>query len=138
MFHLLLLLMFWCPFSVMKGGCTFDLNKYLHLTRFAHIICLLIFCFWGYEHDQISFKSLFEFKFYDNNVSLINKIMTFFLYYFNYLKIETYYILAPILLSYIDQSNESTIINQTVLLWWQISSITFLSEDNSSIMITRM
>ena len=28
--------------------------------------------------------SLFEFEFYDNNVSLINKIMQFFLYYFNY------------------------------------------------------
>ena len=28
--------------------------------------------------------SLFKFEFFDNNVSLINKIMKFFLYYFNY------------------------------------------------------
>ena len=27
---------------------------------------------------------MFEFEFYDNNVSLINKIMKFSLYYFNY------------------------------------------------------
>ena len=45
--------------------------------RFARIIYLLIFCVRGYQHDQVSFnlKVFFEFKFYDNNVSLIGKII---------------------------------------------------------------
>ena len=67
---------------------------------------------------------MFEFKFYDKNVSLINKIMKFFLYYFNYLAVLNTWTQEFNLensdifwrLYYVDQSNESTITNKNSLI----------------------
>ena len=38
---------------------------------------------------MIKLVRLFQFKFYDNNVNLINKIMKILLYYFNYSVLNT-------------------------------------------------
>ena len=80
-----------------------------------------------------------QFKLYDNNEILINKIIKCFLYYFNYPVLNTQTQAFNLENSNIFDFGAYSIENnqmspeqpiKTVILWWQISSITFLRNED--------